>query len=1054
MEKNFLVMLIIIFSIDLYAQKNNEIVAASPTVAELGKYGLVPVGLFSGTAQYNIPLYELKTKNLSVPISLSYSTNGLVVDQVSTWVGHSWSLNAGGVITRNVRGLPDDPTYSKPYPDYADGVNFNPTLLYNFLYENRFHLDVEPDIYAFNFLGYQGKFFIDTDNKVYMTPYENLKIEVGPNSTFIITTPDGVKFTFSIGEINYCSYGACSDYSQFYGAWNLTKIEHPAGDIINFYYSDSKMLEYNSGISENIERKISTDGNCSQANLGSDPMDGGIRASNSSTLTSHLDSITTNGSGSIKFQSSKNIKDRVDDYNLDLITIFNNEHAPIKSFSFDYIFPAANTNYNPLPSAITYTLTSEHTTELNYRMYLNQLTINNLQDNKNQVFSFEYNNLDNLPRRLSLAQDYFGYFNGVTNNYHFVPSELIPSYYLPYFSGITGNRHPNGTSSINGTLKKITYPTGGFTKIYYQPHQSTIGEIGGCRVQKTESYDNINQVPNVKEYNYCDGILYGLPTSFRTYDIIKFTPPGSCAQCNTHYAIITSGNIYSINHNGQYPVVYGSVSVSDGINFQNGGTYYGFKVDTDIPAMILPYTAGIVYPLPKGNQGWSNGTKESEETKKRLDNGNLVTVKREAFHYNYTELRGQKIRYCLSRYINGNWSGPCVYPDPYVLLQGYNVVKYPLVSQWCPLTSKTTTIYDTNGQNPFETSIFYTYGNDYDPIHAQVTKEETTDSKGIKQIKTYKYSTDYEAAPLPPVSTCESEKQTCINTATTKRDQTLATCNTITNQSAKATCISACTSTYNYEIGQCQSNFTICQNNYNNSIQSDQRVITEMKTKNMISAVIEEQSIQTTPNNTTTITGGTINKFTKQNGLIVPSEVYSLEINSPSTILDLSTFNSSGSLITPADYFKKLTYDKYDTKGNILQYHKSDDINTAFLWSYNGSMPVIKGDNVTYDILNAAVIAAGAANLETFFSGLNNIATDATQQTTWKNFNTALRSNASLANAQVTTYTYSPLVGMTSQTDPNGITTYFEYDSFGRLKNVKDKDQNILKSNLYHYYNN
>jgi len=57
-------------------------------------------------------------------------------------------------------------------------------------------------------------------------------------------------------------------------------------------------------------------------------------------------------------------------------------------------------------------------------------------------------------------------------------------------------------------------------------------------------------------------------------------------------------------------------------------------------------------------------------------------------------------------------------------------------------------------------------------------------------------------------------------------------------------------------------------------------------------------------------------------------------------------------------------------------------------------------------------------------------------------------------DALMATYTYNPLIGMTSSTDPKGMTTYYEYDSFQRLSNIKDKDGNIIKHIDYHYQGN
>ena len=55
------------------------------------------------------------------------------------------------------------------------------------------------------------------------------------------------------------------------------------------------------------------------------------------------------------------------------------------------------------------------------------------------------------------------------------------------------------------------------------------------------------------------------------------------------------------------------------------------------------------------------------------------------------------------------------------------------------------------------------------------------------------------------------------------------------------------------------------------------------------------------------------------------------------------------------------------------------------------------------------------------------------------------------ATAQMVTYTYDPVKGMTAQCDMNNRINYYQYDSLGRLTIIKDLDKNIVKRVSYVY---
>ena len=169
----------------------------------------------------------------------------------------------------------------------------------------------------------------------------------------------------------------------------------------------------------------------------------------------------------------------------------------------------------------------------------------------------------------------------------------------------------------------------------------------------------------------------------------------------------------------------------------------------------------------------------------------------------------------------------------------------------------------------------------------------------------------------------------------------------------------------------------------------------------------------------------------RTSGLALPVSVLGFDIQNPEDAAKAQT---------------ELTYDLYDNKGNILQYSVKGKPVTV-IWGYNQTQPIAKIEGAAYNQVSAyvsAIIAASDAD--------NTQGTDQSEQALIGALD-ILRNNTALSAYQITTYSYNPLIGVTSITPPSGIREIYKYDSANRLESVKDVNGNLLKEYQYRYKN-
>ena len=535
-----------------------EMSIPSPQAFEITKYGNTNVDESSGKISPNIPLHNYTVGNINIPISISYSGSGIKVSQNPTWTGVSWNLNAGGVISRIVKDLPDEKNverilYSAEQLDALKTLyelldsnnNFIesgyrlPQNIVNLLknFENN---DSQADEFNFSFGNYSGTFFLLKEGgtwKAQQTKHNtefNIEIignfNLNDNYEFKITTPDGIKYYFGglaggLGSTMPFDYAV--EETQLIDksitpfklgvksktAFYLTKVENSIGDYILLEYETIPQYEILSAREQKLFNLISQDITSTQC----DPSDG--IHNNVNFVTRPIKNTVFNGKFLKKIWSPLKSTSII----FNTITINEAIFGGIQNFKYkvltDIILENKNINFSYYPE-------SQNLVSGNVDKFL--LTEIIFKDSNNQShaekYSFEYNNKEILPGIFSNSQDYLGYYNGKLNtsllpkNTSFFFSNFLNEFQTPQnenqfntilnvsnfgnFEHLLADRDPDFEYATVGILKKMYYPTGGYTEFEYEPVDKKILK-SGMNLQIYSNMGNSNivspaWVPNSK----------------------------------------------------------------------------------------------------------------------------------------------------------------------------------------------------------------------------------------------------------------------------------------------------------------------------------------------------------------------------------------------------------------------------------------------------------------------------------------------------------------------------------------------------------------------------
>ena len=542
-----------------YISAQDNILGASPEAAKATRYADTPVSYAYGLAEIGIPIYTVQSRQLSLPITLIYDSSGIKPEEISGIVGLGWSLQAGGVITREIVSMVDGTAIPSEFTDPATAEYLSNLAASDF--------NTDYDRYHYSFCGHTGSFYYFPNGTI--LPLEPTEFVIAETSEGIVfTDKDGTKYIFAQNETSSRYMGSTdpnapliNNSAAYYNTSTVTAkylTEIRSMDGTDHIYIEYTQLDEFSNVRHSYYRYVSFPyrylGNGTwQTNLsgGNDPTPAfqTLEWSFNTTNTWHpyvVSSISFNGG---------------------LVSFGYNSFSPVG---------VNNTNRRSYPSflsSITVTDTTGTSTFFSWsftndvtgdkRSLLSQVSKKGSDGATIESWTMDYDSKNTDMGENSV--DLFGYYNGANNT--------SKAFLRPYNDMSTVNfqaadRYHDSTKVRRLSLKSITTASGSLTRYKYNSNEIA---TGGNSNLFSSSIQIGQRIASIRTYDLSGGTEKLIRTRTFTYADPGITIPIYAFQMGafistTEYNTVVGGIGVGSWYGPTSPVRVGTVVYNDQSN--------------------------------------------------------------------------------------------------------------------------------------------------------------------------------------------------------------------------------------------------------------------------------------------------------------------------------------------------------------------------------------------------------------------------------------------------------------------------------------------------------